>query len=76
MKVQTIRGEEAFQIMAHSFIVSPSNEGYTLEYSADGQEWTAWEEETPKDEVLNVYGNGMGAFFRLKGNNSEVIVRY
>lgn len=76
MKVQKIQGEEAFQVMAHSFIVSPSEEGYTLEYSADGREFTAWDVAVPKGEVLNVCGNAMGAFFRFIGNKSDVIVRY
>ena len=31
-----IKGEAPFQVLSHSFIVSPSEEGYTLNYSADG----------------------------------------
>ena len=38
-----VKGEQPFQILAHSFAVTPSSEGYTLNYSANGEEYTAWE---------------------------------
>lgn len=71
-----VQGEQPFQVMAHSFSVSPSSEGYTLNYSADGKEYTEYTDETPQDEVLIVNGIAKGMFFKLVGNNSEVNVCY
>lgn len=73
---KTINGNEAFQIMAHSFSVSPSNEGYTLEYSADGVGYTAWDEATPANETLFVVDIPKNAYFRLSGNNTELTISY
>lgn len=72
-----ITGEQPFQIPgAHSMGVSPSREGYTLQYSADGIDYTDWEEATPADENLFVINFPKFAFFKLKGNNGEVTVIY
>lgn len=71
-----INGQQPFQVEAHSFSVSPSTEGYTLNYSADGIDYTAYEENTPADEVLIVNGIARGQWFYLAGNNSEVSIIY
>lgn len=71
-----ITGEKPFQILAHSFAVSPSSEGYTLNYSADGVHFTAWEEATPANETLVVNGVAKQMFFKLSGNASEVEITY
>ena len=71
-----VQGEQPFQVMAHSFSCSPSEEGYTLNYSADGIDYTAYTEETPANEVLVVNGVAKNMFFKLVGNNSEVNVCY
>ena len=71
-----IQGEKPFQILAHSFAVSPSAEGYTLNYSADGIDFTAWADSTPADEVCMVINVAKGCYFKLVGNNSEVNIQY
>lgn len=71
-----INGENAFQVLAHSFSVSPSSQSYTLQYSANGIEFTDWEETTPANETLVVNGVGKFMYFKLKGNNSEVDIQY
>lgn len=71
-----ITGEEPFQVLAHSFSVSPSSEGYTLNYSANGTDFTAWDEATPANETLVVNGIAKGMWFKLVGNNSEVAINY
>lgn len=73
---KTILGEEAFQVNAHSFSVSPSSEGYTLNYSADGVNFTAYDKATPADETLICNGVGKGMFFKLVGNASELIINW
>ena len=74
MAKKMIDGEAPFQVLAHSFGVSPSENGYTLEYSADGYDYTEWEEATPADENLFVINVPKCAYFRLKGNSGEVTV--
>ena len=74
--IKVIKAEEQFQVLAHSFSVSPSNEGYTLNYSADGKDFTAYEEETPANEVLIVNGIAKNMWFKLVGNNSDVTINF
>lgn len=71
-----ITGEQPFQVLATSFAVSPSAEGYTLNYSANGVEYTAWEEATPANEVLVVNGVAKLMYFKLVGNASDVDINY
>lgn len=71
-----VNGENAFQVLAHSFAISPSSEGYTLQYSANGIDYTDWEEATPANETLVVNGVAKLMFFKLKGNNSNVDINY
>lgn len=72
-----IKGEEPFQVpAAHSCGISPSSEGYTLQYSCDGVNYTDWEEATPANENAFIINFPKYAFFKLKGNNSDVIVIY
>ena len=71
-----IKGEQPFQILAHSFAISPSSEGYTLNYSANGVEYTAWEEATPANEVLVVNGVAKLMYFKLVGNASDVEINF
>lgn len=71
-----ISGETAFQVLAHSFTVSPSESGYTFNYSADGLNWTAWTADTPSNETLVVNGIAFGQYVKLVGNTSEVQIIY
>lgn len=71
-----ISGETPFQVLAHSFTVSPSSEGYTLNYSADGVTYTAYSDATPANENLIVNGIAWGQFIKLVGNASEVTINY
>lgn len=75
--IKQIHGEEPFQIINNGFSVSPSNEGYVLEYSTDGHSFTAWEDPVPSGENLVVTGLPLlPTFFRLKGNQSTVTLNY
>lgn len=67
----TISGETPFQILAHSFSVAYTENGYTLMYSADGKEYTAWDEPTPGSENLVVNDIAKGMYFYLSGNTSS-----
>lgn len=72
----TVTGEKPFSIMAHSFVISASGQGYTLMYSANGNGFTAWEEATPANEVLVVNDIAKGMVFYLSGNTDTVEITY
>lgn len=76
MALMKISGEEQFQVLAHSFAVSPSSEGYTLQYSADGISFSDWPQSTPANDTLVVNGVARLMYFRLKGNGSDVVITY
>lgn len=72
----TVEGEAPFQVLAHSFTVSPSSDGYTLQYSADGINYTSYSEATPANENLIVNGIAWGQYIRLSGNTDTVIIMF
>ena len=65
-----VDGDKPFQIGLDSFVLSPSSESYVLHYSADGLNYSAWEESTPANETLIVNGIPQGMYFKLVGNKS------
>lgn len=69
----TISGETPFQVLAHSFAVSPSEVAYTLMYSSDGYDYTAYPDQTPANEVLVVNDIAKNMYFYLSGNTSSAI---
>ena len=71
-----VSGEQPFQVLAHSFAVSPSASGYTLQYSADGSAYTSYPSATPAGENLIVNGIAKLMYFKLKDNTSEVAINY
>lgn len=70
-----INGEQPFQVAAHSFSVY-SDDAYTLNYSADGENYTAWGDSTPAGEVLIVNGVAKGMYFYLEGNTSTATITF
>lgn len=73
---KTISGQEGFQVMAHSFAVSPSNQTYTLAYSVDGVHFTRNADSTPAGQNLIVNSVPKGVYWRLEGNTTDVIITY
>lgn len=71
-----INGEKPFSVVSDSFAISPSNEGYTLEYSVEGNNWTAYEDAVPANEVLVVAKTSKELFYRCVGNASELTIKY
>lgn len=74
-KIQ-ISGEKPFSIVTNAFGVSHSSSGYTLNYSADGKEYTAYTESTPANETLLVCGLPANCFYKLVGNTDDVTITY
>lgn len=77
MNTMKINGEQRFSVLAHSFAVGQTSDGYTLMYSAGDGNFTAWEEATPANETLVVNGIAKGMIFYLSGNTDDnVIIKY
>lgn len=75
--IKEITGEQPFSILNNGCSISPSEEEYTLQYSADGKKYTDWKESTPIGETLIITGLPLlPMYFRLKGNNSTVTINY
>ena len=75
MKKMTVNGESPFSVLAHSFSVY-SPDAFTLNYSADGEHFTAWSESTPAGETLIVNGVARGMYFFFFFNASDAIITY
>lgn len=73
---KTISGEDAFQVLAHSFSLSPSEGGYTLQYSANCEDWTSYPDAVPSGENLIVNGIAKGMYFRCLNNTSDLTLVY
>lgn len=71
-----VRGEQVFSVPSDSFAISASNEGYTLSYSVDQQTWTDADKATPAGENLYVKNSINGLWYKLKGNQSDVVTKY
>ena len=72
-----VNKEEAFQVGASIFCIAATTDGYTLNYSADGKHFTAWEEGTLADTDQVVVGAAAGMYFKLDGNTDDgVLVTY
>lgn len=69
-------GEKPFAVMAHSMCISASESGYVLNYSSDGENFTAIEDETPANETMMVNNFAKGTIFKLVGNSSNVVVTF
>jgi len=76
MTKRTVSGATIFQIPAANFAISPSTEGYTLNYSADGENFTAWDTATQAATTEVVCNAPIGMYFKLVGNESTVTILY
>lgn len=73
--INKIQGEAPFQVLASNFSIGPSNEGYTLQISADGENYSDLFTVGPNVTRM-VTGVANGSFYRLEGNESEVSVNW
>lgn len=73
--VQKIQGEAPFQVNASNFSIGPSNEGYTLQISADGVNYSNLFT-VGVGVTRMVTGVANGSFYRLLGNGSEVAINW
>jgi len=71
-----VSGENTFNVPTNSFAISPSNEGYTLQYSADGVNWSDYSDATESGVTAIVNFAPKGLMYKLSGNTSEVYIQY
>lgn len=73
--ITKIQGEQPFQVLTNNFSISPSNEGYTLQISADGKQYSNLFSVGAGVTRL-VTGVAANSFYRLLGNQSAVSVNW
>lgn len=77
MGIKKISKEELFQIPSDKFIIGASSSGYTLNYSADGVTWTAWEEATSANANQVVVNIPINTYCKLSGNTTDdILIRW
>ena len=77
MRTKKVNKAEPFQIPADKFIIGASASGYTLNYSADGINWTAWDEATTSNTNQVVVGIPINTYIKLVGNNTDnILIRW
>lgn len=73
--IYTIKGEQPFQVLTDAFSIGPSNEGYTLQVSSDGFNYSDLFSVGPNITRM-VTGVASGSYYRMKNNASEVSVNW
>lgn len=72
----TITDEQAFQVGAPRFSIGQSATGYTLNFSTDGTNWTAWTDGTLANTDQVVTNAAQGLYFKLDGNTGDVVISW
>ena len=75
-KVIKITDEEIFQVEETNFAISPSPTGYTLNYSADGKNFTPWSDGTLAETTQVVACAARGMYYFLDGNVGDVTITF
>ena len=73
--ITKITGEQPFQVLTNNFSISPSQEGYTLQISADGVNYSNLFTVGAGVTRL-VTGVAANSFYRLSGNQSQVSINW
>lgn len=73
--ITKITGEQPFQVLTNNFSISPSSEGYTLQISADGKNYSNLFTVGAGVTRL-VTGVAANSFYRLSGNQSQVSINW
>lgn len=74
----SVSGEQSWRAQRNQFAISPTSGGYTIEYSANGSDWTAdTDAVVPANENLVYLGAMTYGWYRMKNNqdnNVEILV--
>lgn len=68
-----VKQETPFQVAASRFCVGASSSGYTLNFSADGVNWTPWTDGTLANTDQVVVNAAGGMYFKLDGNTDNSV---
>lgn len=71
-----VSNENPFSIPSTQFAISAADTPYTLSYSANGEEYTDYDKETPAGENCVVNFSVPQMYYKLKGHSGEVTVIY
>lgn len=71
-----VKKDAPFSCIKSSFAISPSNEGYTLNYSVDGKDWTPYDEPTPSGVTAIVNFGIPNMKYKLVGNQTDVFIQF
>lgn len=69
-----VSGEQPFQVGASRFCIGQTEAGYTLNYSVNGSDWTAWTDGTLANTDQVVVNAAEGMYFKLDGNTSDDVL--
>ena len=72
-----VNQEEVFQARGSKIAIASTSNGYTLQYSVDGNEFDDYFDAIPANENLIVSDVISGMFFKLTGNTDDnVTIRF
>lgn len=69
-----VSGEQPFQVGASRFCIGQTEAGYTLNFSVNGVDWTAWTDGTLANTDQVVVNAAEGMYFKLDGNTSDDVL--
>ena len=75
-RILKIKDEAVFQVEESNFAISPSTTGYTLNYSADGVNFTPWTDGTLAEVTQVVACAARGMYYKLVGNVGDVVITF
>ena len=71
-----IKGDKPFTTPTHSFAIGECESEYTLCYSVDGNNWTAYDEATPSGETAIVNFGIPNLLYKLSGATGDILIQY
>ena len=72
-----VNKETPFVVPAERFCIGQTSSGYTLQYSADGVNYTSWDEPCDANKDVIVTNAVPGIYMKLSGNvDDKVTVTY
>ena len=73
--IQKIQGEQPFQVLATNFSISPSEQNYTLQISADGENYSdLFVVSAGQTKMVTAVANG--SYYRCKYNETELSINW
>lgn len=76
MATVSVPGETIFRVPVGNFALSPSAEGYTLNYSVNGVNFDAWDTATAAGKNEIITNAHCGLYYKCVGNQSNLTLQY